>query len=93
VVLDGVLRADTSTLPAWVGIDMTSQGYSLARITQVIPRKEVDAQASQQDRAQFTQLLGRAEAEAYYQMLKLRYKVQINAPKPGIKPVAPTEAG
>ena len=93
VVLDGVLRADTSTLPVWVGIDMTSQGYALARITQVIPRKEVDAQASQQDRAQFTQLLGRAEAEAYYQMLKLRYKVQINAPKPGIKPVAPAEAG
>ena len=93
VVLDGVLRADASTLPVWVGIDMTSQGYALARITQVIPRKEVDAQASQQDRAQFTQLLGRAEAEAYYQMLKLRYKVQINAPKPGIKPVAPAEAG
>ena len=93
VVLDGVLRADTSTLPAWVGIDMTSQGYALARITQVMPRKEVDVQASQQDRAQFTQLLGRAEAEAYYQMLKLRYKVQINTPKPGIKPVAQAEAG
>ena len=93
VVLDGVLRADTSTLPAWVGIDMTSQGYALARITQVMPRKKVDAQASQQDRAQFTQLLGRAEAEAYYQMLKLRYKVQINTPKPGNKPVAQAEAG
>ena len=93
VVLDGVLRADTSTLPVWVGIDMTSQGYALARITQVMPRKEVDAQASQQDRAQFTQLLGRAEAQAYYQMLKLRYKVQINAPKPGTKPVAEAEAG
>ena len=93
VVLDGVLRADTSTLPVWVGIDMTSQGYTLARITQVMPRKEVDAQASQQDRAQFTQLLGRAEAQAYYQMLKLRYKVQINAPKPGTKPVSEAEAG
>jgi len=93
VVLDGVLRADTSTLPAWVGIDMTSQGYALARITQVIPRKEVDAQASQQDRAQFTQLVGRAEAEAYYQLLKLRYKVQITAPKPGTKSVAEAEAG
>ena len=93
VVLDGVLRADTSTLPAWVGIDMTSQGYALARITQVIPRKEVDAQASQQDRAQFTQLVGRAEAEAYYQLLKLRYKVQITAPKPGTKSVAEAQAG
>jgi peptidyl-prolyl cis-trans isomerase D len=93
VVLDGVLRADTSTLPVWVGIDMTSQGYALARITQVMQRKEVDAQASQQDRAQFTQLLGRAEAQAYYQMLKLRYKVQINAPKPGTKLVSEAEAG
>ena len=93
VVLDGVLRADTSALPVWVGIDMTSQGYALARITQVMPRKEADAQASQQDRAQFTQLLGRAEAQAYYQMLKLRYKVQINTPKPGTKPVAQAEAG
>jgi hypothetical protein len=26
-------------------------------------------------------------------MLKLRYKVQINTPKPGIKPVAQAEAG
>jgi len=93
VVLDGVLRADTSTLPVWAGIDMTSQGYALARITQVIARKEVDAQASQQDRTQFTQLVGRAEAEAYYQLLKLRYKVQITAPKPGTKPVAEAEAG
>jgi peptidyl-prolyl cis-trans isomerase D len=93
VVLDGVLRVDTSTLPVWVGIDMTSQGYALARITQVMPRKEVDAQASEQDRAQFTQLLGRAEAEAYYHMLKLRYKVQINAPKPGTKPVGEAQAG
>jgi len=93
VVLDGVLRADTSTLPAWVGIDMTSQGYALARINQVIQRKEVDAQASQQDRAQFTQLVGRAEAEAYYQLLKLRYKVQITAPKPGTKPVTQADAG
>jgi len=93
VVLNAVLRADTSTLPVWVGIDMTSQGYALARITQVMPRKEVDAQASLQDRAQFTQLLGRAEAEAYYQMLKLRYKVQINVTKPGTQSAAEAEAG
>ena len=93
VVLDAVLRADTSALPAWVGIDMTTQGYALARITQVMPRKDVDAQASRQDRAQFTQLLGRAEAEAYYQLLKQRYKVQISAPKPGAKPVVDAQAG
>ena len=93
VVLDAVLRADTSTLPAWVGIDMTSQGYALARVTQVMPRKDADAQASLQERAQFTQLLGRAEAEAYYQLLKQRYKVHINAPKPGVKSVGAADAG
>ena len=93
VVLDAVLRADTGTLPAWAGIDMASQGYALARVTQVMPRKDVDAQASLQERAQFTQLLGRAEAEAYYQLLKQRYKVHINAPKPGAKTAGAADAG
>jgi peptidyl-prolyl cis-trans isomerase D len=93
LVLDAVLRADTTTLPAWVGIDLTAQGYAIARVAQVLPRKEVDAKADKQDRAQFAQWLGSAEADAYYQLLKVRYKVKITAPKPEAKPAGPAEAG
>jgi len=89
VVLDAVLRADASTLPAWVGVDMGAEGYAVARITQVLPRKEPDASADKQERAQFAQWLGRAEADAYYQLLKVRYKVQITAPKPDAKALEP----
>lgn len=93
LVLDAVLRADTATLPVWVGIDLAAQGYAIARVAQVLPRKEVDAKADKQDRAQFAQWLGSAEAEAYYQLLKVRYKVKITAPKPGAKPSLVAEAG
>ncbi len=93
LVLDAVLRADTASLPNWVGIDTAAQGYVIARISQVLPRKAVDANADKQHRAQFAQWLGSAEADAYYQLLKARYKVQITAPKPQAKPAPLAEAG
>lgn len=93
LVLDAVLRADTASLPTWVGIDLAAQGYAIARITQVLPRKAVDANADKQDRAQFAQWLGSAEADAYYQLLKARYKVKITVPKPEATPAPAAQAG
>lgn len=83
-VLEAVMRADTATLPAWVGIDLGGQGYALARINKVLPRDEVPEQVAAQQRNQIAQLLAGAESQAYYELLKERFKVKISVPKPSV---------
>jgi peptidyl-prolyl cis-trans isomerase D len=86
-VLDAVLRADASTLPAWVGVDLANQGYAVVRINKVLPRNPPPENVAKQERSQYTQWLAAAENQAYYQLLKERFKVQIKVAKPeGIKP-------
>ena len=81
-VLEAALRADTSTLPAWVGVDLGAQGYAIAKVNSVVSRPvPVDATAKQ-ERAQYSQMWSKAESLAYYNVLKERYKTQIIAPKP-----------
>ena len=86
-VLDAVLRADASKLPAWVGVDLASQGYAVVRINKVLPRNAPQENVAKQERSQYTQWLAAAENQAYYELLKERFKVQIKVAKPeGIKP-------
>lgn len=81
-VLDAVLRADTSQLPQWVGVDLGGQGYAVARINQRVARAAPAADAQRQDRAQYAQWWMQAEGQAYYQWLQERFKVQIKVPRP-----------
>jgi peptidyl-prolyl cis-trans isomerase D len=81
-VLDAVLRADSSSLPAWVGVDLGGQGYAVARINKVLPRTAPSAEVAQQERIQYAQLVANAESDAYYQLLKDRYKVQMKVVRP-----------
>ena len=81
-LLDAILRADVTTLPAWTGIDLGNQGYAVARITKLIDRETVAAEVATQERIQFTNLIAKAESEAYQQLLKTRYKGLIKVPKP-----------
>ena len=85
-MLDAILRADATTLPAWTGIDLGNQGYAVARITKLIDRESVEADVATQERVQFTNLIAKAESEAYQQLLKARYKGLFKVPKPA-KPV------
>ena len=80
--LDAVLRADTSTLPAWVGVDLADRGYVVVKIKQVVARPSPDAQNSKQEQAQFAQWFATAENQAYYTLLKDRAKVQMKVPPP-----------
>ncbi len=75
-LLDGVLRADTAKLPTAVGVDLGDTGYAVARIVKVGGRDPVaaDTKAGQ---AQYAQAWGDAEAQAYYNALKLRFKATI----------------
>jgi peptidyl-prolyl cis-trans isomerase D len=82
VVLDAVLLADTSTLPAWIGVDMGAQGYTVARISKVMPRTSPAQAALEQERKQFAQWTANAESQAYYKMLSERFKVQFKTPRP-----------
>jgi peptidyl-prolyl cis-trans isomerase D len=78
-LLDGVLRADTSKLPVVVGIDDGQQGYVVARITAVQPpAAQAPELAALSPR--IAQAWARAETQAYYDALKVRYKVELKPP-------------
>ena len=79
------MKADTNTLPAWVGIALPNQaGYVVAKISKV---SAGDASAeSEQLRAQvgqmYQQTLSNAEAAAFIQNLRAQYKTKIKVAKP-----------
>jgi peptidyl-prolyl cis-trans isomerase D len=81
-VLDAALRADPAALPAFIGVDLGSQGYAVLKVTGVLPRDPRDATVTQQERAQYAQWWTAAESLAYYKLMQERYKVEIRAPKP-----------
>ena len=81
-VLEAALRADTVTLPAWVGVDLGAEGYAIAKVNAVVPRPVPVDVTAKQERAQYSQMWSRAESLAYYNVLKERYKTLIIAPKP-----------
>jgi len=81
-LLEALMGADAQTLPAWVGVDLGAQGYAVARINKVLPRNAPEAAAAAQERTQFSQWLASAETQAYVELLKKRFKVQIKVPHP-----------
>jgi peptidyl-prolyl cis-trans isomerase D len=87
-VLGQVMHADTSKLPAWVGVDLGNQGYAVARINKVLERTAPEEARAKQERAQYAQWVASAENQAYFEMLKSRYKVQIKVAKPVVGTIA-----
>jgi peptidyl-prolyl cis-trans isomerase D len=81
-LLDAVLHADPTTLPTWVGVDLGGQGYAVVRINKILPRDAVAPQVAEQEYRQFAQLIASAESQAYYALLKDRFKVQIKVQRP-----------
>jgi len=80
--LDAALRADIAKLPTLVGVDLGNQGYAVVRVNKVLPRTPPAEQAAQQERIQYAQLVANAESEAYFKLLKERFKVQIKVERP-----------
>jgi peptidyl-prolyl cis-trans isomerase D len=74
VALEAVLAAETTKLPAVLGVVLPGQGYLVARIDRVLPR-ELKPEEDKALQAQYGQAWARAEAEAYYQALSARFKV------------------
>ena len=79
-LLNAVMRADTSALPAWVGVDLGSQGYAIAKVNSVIKRTAPSDLDAKQDRQRYSQWWSRAEAQSYYDALKNSVKAEILVP-------------
>ncbi|QEA12098.1 SurA N-terminal domain-containing protein [Comamonas flocculans] len=80
-LVDAVLRASSDTLPNWVGVGLGEQGYAVVKIERIVPRDQADTQ-QQALTQQYLQAWTQAEALAYYEVLKQRYKVQIKVARP-----------
>ena len=73
-VVDAVLKAPAATLPTFIGVDLGDLGYAVAKLTKVLGRDPVAADAARAQ-TQYAQTWGDAESQAYYQALKTRFKV------------------
>ncbi|MDE2401792.1 MAG: SurA N-terminal domain-containing protein [Burkholderiales bacterium] len=74
-VLDAALRMSDKQLPNWAVVDLGADGAALIKVNKVLPL-QIAPQEVQETENQFAGYWGRAEAEAYYQSLKRKYKVE-----------------
>jgi len=82
--LSAVLRADTATLPTWVGVDLGAQGYAVMKLLRSLDREPPAAEQGEQELKQYSQSWAAAEAQAYYGLLKKRLKVDVKVPRPAV---------
>jgi peptidyl-prolyl cis-trans isomerase D len=80
-LVDAVLRADSTKLPMFVGVDLGEQGYAVVKVNKLLAR-EAKPDSAVQDRQQYTQWWTNAESAAYYNSLKERFKAEIKVAKP-----------
>jgi peptidyl-prolyl cis-trans isomerase D len=80
-LIEAALRADPAKLPAVVGVDLGAQGYVVARVNKVLERDTKSTNIAQ-DRKQVNTWWSNAEALAYYDSLKTRFKAEITVAKP-----------
>lgn len=81
-VIEAALRADPAKLPALVGVDLGAQGYAVVRVNKTVPRTPPTTEMAQQETQQVALATSAAEAAAYYELLKSRFKAEILVPKP-----------
>ena len=81
-LVEAALRVDPAALPAFVGVDLGSQGYAVIKVMRVLPREASTAEAAKQEQQQYARAWGAAENVAYYNLLKDRFKTQIKVANP-----------
>ena len=75
LVLDAALRVPEKQLPAFTLVDLGADGVAVLKVNKVLPL-EISPQELKETQNQFGSYWGRAEADAYYQALKHKYKVE-----------------
>jgi peptidyl-prolyl cis-trans isomerase D len=81
-VVEAALRADPAGLPALAGVDLGEQGYAVVKVNKILPRGTPSEQVAAQERQQYARSWAMAETQAYYNLLKERFKVQVKVAKP-----------
>tara|TARA_R110001599_G_scaffold64023_2_gene178430 strand:- start:46081 stop:47997 length:1917 start_codon:yes stop_codon:yes gene_type:complete len=74
------MKADSSKLPAYAGVALPSQGYSIVRVIKVAQPKTVDQAKRQAEKKQLDSALAQQEMLAYIETLKQKGKVKILQP-------------
>jgi peptidyl-prolyl cis-trans isomerase D len=78
-VLDAALSADPTKLPSTVGVDLGPQGYAIVRVNKIVQDAVIEPQLQQQFAAQSAQAFSASETQAYLEVLKAKYKVQVKS--------------
>ncbi len=84
-LVEAALKADTSKLPDFVGVEVAGRAYYVAKINKIMPPAAADEAMVKQARVQVSQAWVSAEDQAYYNMLKDRFKTDIKMAKPVVK--------
>jgi peptidyl-prolyl cis-trans isomerase D len=84
-IVESALKADTTKLPDFVGAEVAGRVYYVAKINKVLPPTAADEATVKQARTQVAQAWVAAEDQAYYNLLKERFKTDIKIAKPVVK--------
>jgi peptidyl-prolyl cis-trans isomerase D len=84
-IVETALKAETSKLPDFVGVELPGRAYYVAKINKVLPPVAADDATAKQGRVQVSQAWVAAEDQAYYNLLKQRFKTDIKLAKPAVK--------
>ncbi|HEU4853161.1 MAG TPA: SurA N-terminal domain-containing protein [Telluria sp.] len=74
-----VLKADTSKLPAYVGVELPGQGYAIYRINKV-QQSAPDVERRKSEAQQIGNVIAQQEVYGYVEALKKKAKVKIKRP-------------
>jgi peptidyl-prolyl cis-trans isomerase D len=74
------MKADSSKLPAYAGVALPDQGYSVLRVIKVTQPKTIDQAKRQAEKKQIEAALAQQEMLAYIEVLKQKGKVEILHP-------------
>ena len=86
-VVSAALRADASSLPVFVGVDLGARGYAVVKVNKILPRMAPTDVISKQEQAQYAKWWTSAESQAYYELLKERFKVQLLVTRPSVNAI------
>jgi peptidyl-prolyl cis-trans isomerase D len=75
-----VMKADTSKLPVYVGVDLQQQGYGIYRINKIAQPAKVDAARRQAEQQQIANAVSQQEMVSYIDALKKKAKVEVIRP-------------
>ncbi len=84
-IVEAALKAETTKLPEFVGVELPGRAYYVAKINKVLPPVAADDATAKQGRVQVSQAWVAAEEQAYYNLLKERFKTDIKMAKPVVK--------